>query len=103
MSDFFNTYDLLLTPTVPLAAFKAGIDFPPEINGVEMSYLGWTPFTYPFNLTGQPSASIPAGFTSDGLPAGLQITGRWRDDAIVLRAAARFEDVAPWADAKPQI
>ncbi len=103
MRAFFESYDLLLTPAVPLAPFAAGTDYPATINDVEMSYLGWTPFTYPFNLTGQPSASVPCGFTSDGLPAGLQITGKWRDDATVLRAAARFEEVAPWADATPKI
>ena len=103
MRAFFENYDLLLTPAVPVAAFEAGIDYPAEINGAEMSYLSWTPFTYPFNLTGQPSASVPCGFTSEGLPAGLQITGKWRDDATVLRAAARFEEIAPWADATPDI
>ncbi|CAN5730438.1 amidase [soil metagenome] len=103
MRVFFETYDLLLTPAVPVAAFQAGVDYPATINGVEMSYLGWTPFTYPFNLTGQPSASVPCGFTGDGLPAGLQITGRWRDDATVLRASARFEEAMPWTDATPDI
>ena len=103
MRAFFESYDLLLTPTVPLAPFAAGTDYPATINDVEMSYLSWTPFTYPFNLTGQPSASVPCGFTSDGLPAGLQITGKWRDDATVLRAAARFEEAAPWSDATPSI
>ncbi len=103
MRAFFEEYDLLLTPTVPLAPFAAGTDYPETINDVEMSYLSWTPFTYPFNLTGQPSASVPCGFTSDGLPVGLQITGKWRDDATVLRAAARFEEVMPWADATPSI
>jgi aspartyl-tRNA(Asn)/glutamyl-tRNA(Gln) amidotransferase subunit A len=101
MRAFFEGYDLLLTPAVPLEAFEAGIDFPATINGVPMSYLSWTPFTYPFNLTGQPSAAAPCGFTSNGLPAGLQITGGWRDDASVLRAAARFEEIAPWADRTP--
>jgi aspartyl-tRNA(Asn)/glutamyl-tRNA(Gln) amidotransferase subunit A len=101
MRAFFERYDLLLTPAVPLEAFKAGLDFPTTINGVEMSYLSWTPFTYPFNLTGQPSAAVPCGFTGSALPAGLQITGRWRDDATVLRAAARFEEIAPWADHTP--
>ena len=103
MRQFFENYDLLLTPSVPLEAFPAGIDYPETINGIEMSYIGWTPFTYPFNLTGQPSASVPCGFTSNGLPVGLQITGKWRDDATVLRAAARFEEAAPWADAIPSI
>jgi aspartyl-tRNA(Asn)/glutamyl-tRNA(Gln) amidotransferase subunit A len=101
MRAFFERYDLLVTPAVPVPPFQAGIEFPPEINGVEMSYLSWTPFTYPFNLTGQPSASVPCGFTSNGLPAGLQVTGGWRDDASVLRAAARFEEIAPWADRTP--
>ncbi|GIT27581.1 MAG: hypothetical protein CM1200mP41_36250 [Gammaproteobacteria bacterium] len=54
------------------------------------------PFTYPFNFTGQPAASVPCGFTSDGLPVGLQIVGRWRDEATVLRAAACFEAAQPW-------
>jgi aspartyl-tRNA(Asn)/glutamyl-tRNA(Gln) amidotransferase subunit A len=103
MRAFFERYDLLITPAVPVPAFQAGIDFPPEINGVEMGYLSWTPFTYPFNLTGQPSASVPCGFTADGLPVALQITGAWRDDATVLRASARFEDIAPWAGLRPAI
>ena len=103
MRSFFDDYDLLLTPTVPVEAFEAGRDFPETINGVPMSYLSWTPFTYPFNLTGQPSASVPCGFTSNGLPVGIQITGRWRDDATVLRAAARFEEVRPWANHVPDI
>lgn len=103
MRAFFEDYDLLLTPAVPMAPFAAGIDYPETVNDVEMSYLSWTPFTYPFNLTGQPSASVPCGFTSDGLPVGLQITGRWRDDAMVLRAAARFEEAAPWAHLTPNL
>jgi aspartyl-tRNA(Asn)/glutamyl-tRNA(Gln) amidotransferase subunit A len=61
------------------------------------------PFTYPFNLTGQPAASVPCGFTSDGLPVGLQIVGRWRDEATVLRAAACFEAAQPWAAIRPSI
>ncbi len=61
----------------------------------------WIPFTYPFNMTGHPGASVPCGFTSDGLPIGLQIVGRRLDDATVLRAAAGFEKLAPWAQAKP--
>ena len=55
------------------------------------------PFTYPFNLTGQPAATVPCGFTSEGLPVGLQIVGRWHAETTVLRAAACFEAAQPWA------
>ena len=78
---FMEDYDLVLTPTTALTAFKAGVDYPLEINGVPMSYLSWMVFTYPFNITGQPAANVPCGFSSAGLPVGLQIIGRWHDDA----------------------
>src|SRR5262249_6635390 len=89
---FMEGYDLLLTPTLPCVAFPAGADKPETICGRETTFLGWTPFTYPFNLTGQPAATVPCGFTGEGLPAALQIVGRWRDDVTVLRAAAAFEE-----------
>ena len=66
-----------------------------------MSYLNWTAFTYPFNLTGQPAATVPCGFADNGLPVGLQIIGGWRDDMTVLRASAAFEMAAPWAAVRP--
>lgn len=97
---FMDDYDLVLTPTLPITAFEAGQNHPGRIGTKETTYLDWTAFTYPFNLTGQPAASVPCGF-SDGLPVGLQIVGRWRDDATVLRAAAAFEALAPWADKQP--
>jgi aspartyl-tRNA(Asn)/glutamyl-tRNA(Gln) amidotransferase subunit A len=56
----------------------------------------WTPFSHPFNLTRQPAASVPCGFTSDGLPAGLQIVGPSHADALVLRAARAYEQVQPF-------
>jgi aspartyl-tRNA(Asn)/glutamyl-tRNA(Gln) amidotransferase subunit A len=93
---FMEPYDLLLTPTLPVTAFKAGADHPGSVNGVEVGYLDWTKFTYPFNLTGQPAATVPCGFASDGMPVGLQIVGRWRDDATVLAASAAFEAAEPW-------
>ena len=94
-------YDLLLTPALPCTAFAAGDDDPGTVAGRPTTYLGWTAFTYPFNLTGQPAATVPCGFAPDGLPVGLQIVGRWRDDTTVLRAAAAFEAMVPWADAWP--
>ena len=63
----------------------------------------WLHFTYLLNFTGQPAASIPAGWTDDGLPIGLQIVGRHQDDALVLRASAAFEAAAPWAHRWPEI
>lgn len=99
---FFSRYDLLLTPTVPLPAFELGINGPTEVAGQSVASLGWTPFTYPFNLTGQPAASVPCGF-SQGLPVGLQIVGRRFADATVMRAAAAFEALQPWANQRPNI
>ncbi len=98
---FFDKYDLLITPTMPQAAFELGIVGPTTIAGQSVADLGWTPFTYPFNLTGQPAASVPCGFTADGLPVGLQIVGRRHADALVLRAAAAFEALQPWAQHRP--
>ena len=66
-------------------------------------FLNWLPFITVFNMTGQPAASIPAGWTDDGLPVGLQIVGRAHDEATVFRAAAAFEEAHPWADKKPPL
>jgi aspartyl-tRNA(Asn)/glutamyl-tRNA(Gln) amidotransferase subunit A len=94
---FFERYDVLLTPTLPITAFEVGGEGPTEVAGRAVGRLGWTPFTFPFNLTGQPACTVPCGRTSEGLPVGLQIVGRRNDDASVLRAAAAFEEAAPWA------
>jgi aspartyl-tRNA(Asn)/glutamyl-tRNA(Gln) amidotransferase subunit A len=99
----FHTYDLLLTPTVARPAFAIGLDNPTEIAGKPVSEWAWTPFTYPFNMTGQPAASVPCGFTKDGLPIGLQIVGRRFDDVTVLRASAAFEAARPWAHRRPPV
>jgi aspartyl-tRNA(Asn)/glutamyl-tRNA(Gln) amidotransferase subunit A len=97
-----DAYDLVVTPTVPLAPFAAGLDGP--LSGVKgRAGLSWTPFTYPFNLTGQPAISVPCGFTSEELPVGLQIVGRSREDVSVLRAAAVFENARPWRDYWPPV
>ena len=93
LNRFHETYDLLLTPALPLAAFDAGLEQPPDQG--QDRWVDWTPFTYPFNLTQQPAASVPCGLTSDGLPAGLQIVGPRYADSLVLRAAKAYETVAP--------
>ncbi|MDY6892094.1 MAG: amidase family protein [Chloroflexota bacterium] len=96
MGKFFQTYDLLLTPTLT--------EPPPCVDFIEpLGFLGWMSFTNPFNFTGQPAASIPAGWTKDGLPIGLQIVGRAYDEATVLQAAAAFEKASPWKHVTPPL
>ena len=104
MQLFFERYDILLTPSTAVPAFELDKFEIGEIAGVKGSpFLDWTPFTYPFNLTGQPAASVPCGWTEDGLPIGLQIVGRRFDDVTVLKAAAAFEQASPWADKLPPL
>jgi aspartyl-tRNA(Asn)/glutamyl-tRNA(Gln) amidotransferase subunit A len=88
MGRFHRTYDLLLTPTLPITAFPKGADVPPGWHSTD--WTSWTPYTYPFNLTQQPAASVPCGFV-DGLPVGLQVVGPRHADALVLRAARAYE------------
>jgi len=99
----FEKYDLLLTPTVATPPFPLGIYGPKEIAGVKLTPLSWMAFTYPFNLTGQPAATVPCGWTDDGLPIGLQIVGRRFDDLTVLKAAAAFEQASPWKEKRPPL
>jgi aspartyl-tRNA(Asn)/glutamyl-tRNA(Gln) amidotransferase subunit A len=98
---FLARFDLFITPTVAVPPFPVGRPGVKEIDGRSVSPLGWMPFTYPFNLTGLPAASIPVGFTAAGLPVGLQIVGRRNGDRTVLAASATLEAAAPWADRKP--
>jgi len=97
MDAFFERHHLLITPTMPCPPFRAGADQPGWVAGRPTEYLSWTAFTYPFNVTGQPAASVPCGRDSDGLPVGLQIVGRRGEDALVLRAARAFERAFPWS------
>ena len=89
MRKFHEEFDILLTPTMPLPAFSLEKDTPIGLNGEKWD--DCCPFTYPFNLTGQPAATVPCGFTNDGLPVGLQIVGRHFDEVSVLRTARAFE------------
>jgi len=100
---FLERFDVLLMPTVAVPPFDAGALPPREIAGQDVSVLGWMPFTYPFNMTGQPAASVPAGWTDDGLPIGLQIVGRRHADGMVLAASAAFEAASPWRDRRPAL
>lgn len=100
---FMQRYDLLLTPTLAVPPFPVHMQGPEMIEGRMGSTGDWLAFTFPMNMTGQPAASIPAGFTKDGLPVGLQITGRHLDDPLVLAASAAFEAAKPWAQVWPPL
>jgi Asp-tRNA(Asn)/Glu-tRNA(Gln) amidotransferase A subunit family amidase len=102
MQRFHRTYDLLLTPVISCTAFPLDEE-PKTIAGQEIPPAGWMPFTQPFNLTGQPAASLPCGFDSRGLPVGLHVVGRAYEDSLVLRACRAFEQVQPWADTMPDV
>lgn len=91
MALFHETYDLLLTPMMPITAPKAELGPEDSTNWVD-----WTPFSYPFNLTQQPAASVPIGFSTDGLPIALQIIGPKFADPLVLTAAQAFETIQPF-------
>ena len=96
-------YDLLLTPTLAVSAFPID-QRPKEIGGRDVNpFWGYTPFTYPFNMTTQPAASIPCGFSSDGLPIGLHMVGRRGEETTVFQASAAFEQARPWTDRRPPV
>lgn len=96
LAALFEEYDILLTPTMPTDAFAAAGPPPAEIDGHPIPLLGAVAFTYPFNLSGHPAASAPAGLTQSGLPAGLQIVGPRHRDDLVLQVARAYEKERPW-------
>ena len=102
IQDVFESYDLLVTPTLAVPPVDNATDGntigPSEINGEQIDPLiGWC-LTFPMNYSGHPAASVPAGFTDDGLPVGLQIIGKRFADDTVLAASAAIERVRPWYD-----
>jgi Asp-tRNA(Asn)/Glu-tRNA(Gln) amidotransferase A subunit family amidase len=104
-SEFFQTYDLLLTPAMQLTAFPVGLQTPETIQdqAVDPFFDDWCTICLPANLTGMPATSVPAGFGAGGRPVGLQIMGpRWAD-ARTLRAAAAFEQHVPWTRFMPAV
>lgn len=94
MLHFHARYDLLLTPTMPVTALRAG-HLMPDGGDFGDDWINWSPYTYPFNLTQQPAASVPVGLAANGLPMGAQIIGPLRADDVVLRAARAIEQVLP--------
>ena len=90
MRVFFEKYDLLITPTLPCSAFKAGQNVPE--NFPDRNIVSWVYYTYPFNLTGQPAASINAGFSKNNLPIGMQIISNTNKEIDILNLSKQFED-----------
>lgn len=101
-SDFFSEFDLLITPSLASTAFPIN-QHPESLDGrsVVHKLWGFTPFTYPFNMTGNPAATVPIGLAANGLPMGIQIVGAFGDEPSVFSAAAAFEGSHPWAHLKP--
>ncbi len=100
MGAFHERYDLLLTPTLPITAFAAGVEVPP--GWPRERWTSWTPFTYPFNMTQQPAASVPCGL-ANGLPVGLQIVGPRHADGRVLALAHAFQQATDWHRRRPHL
>jgi aspartyl-tRNA(Asn)/glutamyl-tRNA(Gln) amidotransferase subunit A len=98
---FFERYDLLVTPTTPTPAFDVDRNLPRELEG--QNIVSWVAYTYPINLCGLPAASVPCGFTNEGLPVGLHLVSRALHETDIFRAAAAFESARPWADRKPPL
>ncbi len=103
MHRFMADWDLLLTPSVSVAAFPADRLQPAHWPHHPWDWLSWSEFCYPFNMAGLPATSVPCGLTPEGLPVGLQIVGRRATDHLVLRAAATLERAQPWADHRPNL
>ncbi|MGH8679451.1 MAG: amidase family protein, partial [Burkholderiales bacterium] len=103
VSAFFSRYDLLLTPTLSVAAFPADRLIPAHWEQHPWDWLRWAGFSYPFNLTWLPAATCPCGFTPAGLPVGIQIVAGRNHDLRVLQASRAFERIRPWADRRPSL
>ena len=99
MRKFHEKFDLLILPTTAVTAFPVERRAPPGVG--EDDWAAWSPFSYPFNLTQQPVLSLPAGFTSSGLPVGLQIVGGMHQDRLVLRAGRAFEQATNYGERRP--
>lgn len=104
IAEHFKEYDILITPTTTTPAIgieKTLLDLV-EVDGKKVSTNDWVSFTYPFNMSGHPAASIPCGWHSNGLPLGMQIVGKRFDEVNVLQVSKAFEELAPWQHKKPK-
>ena len=103
IAQFFERYDVWLTPTLALPPRPIGY-FDIESGDVDAwvaRLTGFVPFTYPFNITGQPAASVPLHWTPDGLPIGCQFAARYGDESLLFRLAGQLEQARPWRDRRP--
>ena len=102
---WFERFDIIVMPTLSRTALpiEERLFEPIDIEGKPAGSIrqAWYPYTHPFNLTGNPAITLPAGFHSDGLPVAIQLVGRRGEDARLLRAAALFEQARPWAERRP--
>lgn len=104
MREFFREYDIFIMPVSQLPPFDVDLEYPTELNGVKMdNYISWMQSAYFVTVTGSPSISVPAGFTEDGLPIGLQIVGPHHADLKVLQVAHAFEQATQFGKIKPKI
>jgi Asp-tRNA(Asn)/Glu-tRNA(Gln) amidotransferase A subunit family amidase len=102
VAKYFEDFDILITPTTAVFPFELGKMFPRKIGGRSASPVSWMAFTFPFNLTWNPAASIPCGWSSENTPIGMQIVGKKYDEKTVLQVSKAFEEVAPWQEKKPK-
>jgi aspartyl-tRNA(Asn)/glutamyl-tRNA(Gln) amidotransferase subunit A len=107
VQSWFDRYDIIVMPTLTRTAMplNEGLFEPIEVDGQKLESVrkSWFPYTHPFNLTGNPAVTLPAGFHSDGMPIAIQLVGRRGEDALLCRAAALFERARPWAARTPTV
>ncbi len=104
VAESFEQFDLLVMPMVPVEPFAAEDDGPKDMDGTHpVPWARWTPFSYPFNITGQPAASVPCGWSSSGLPVGLQVIGRRFAEEQVLQFCAAWEAHFNWRQCRPAV
>jgi len=101
MGDVFRDFDVLLTPTIPMPPWPTMRFEGRSVVGATLGAADITPFTVPWNVSGQPAVSVPAGFTEGGLPLAVQLIGRPHDETTLLSLSAQLESERPWADRRP--